>query len=53
MGSHCVLFLWEQVRDLRVEEFLMELVVGIAAPSDLARSFIVEILYSGKGREIK
>ena len=34
-GSHCVLFLRKQVRDLRVQEFLRELVVGVAAPSDL------------------
>jgi len=26
------------VRDLRVQEFFMELVVGVAAPSDLAGS---------------
>ena len=30
-----VLFLREQVRDLWVQEFLRELVVGVAAPSDL------------------
>ena len=29
-----VLFLREQVRDLRVQEFLREIVVGVAAPSD-------------------
>ena len=34
-----VLFLREQVRDLRVQEFLRELVVGIAALSDLVGSF--------------
>ena len=32
-------FLREQVRDLRVQEFLREFVVGVAAPSDLAGSF--------------
>ena len=37
-----VLFLREQVRDLRVQEFLRELVVGVAKPSDLARSFFSE-----------
>ena len=34
-----VLFLREQVRDLRVQEFLRKLVVGFAAPSDLVRLF--------------
>ena len=34
VGSR-VLFLREQVRDLRVQEFLRELVVGVATPSDL------------------
>ena len=34
-GSH-VLFLREQVRDLWAQEFLRELVVGVAASSDLA-----------------
>ena len=42
------LFLREQVRDLRVQMFLRELVVGVAAPSDLAGS-IVEILHCGEG----
>ena len=37
-----VLFLQEQVRDLRVQEFLRELVVGVAAPSDLEGSIIVK-----------
>ena len=36
-GSH-VLFLREQVRDLRVQQFLRELVLGVVAPSDLAGS---------------
>jgi len=36
VGSYCVFFLREQVRDLRIQEFLRELVVGVAAPSDLA-----------------
>jgi len=31
-----VLFLREQVRDLRIQEFLRELVIGFAIPSDLA-----------------
>ena len=37
-----VLFLWEQVRDLLVQEFFRELVVSVAALSDLAGSIIVE-----------
>ena len=48
-----VLFLREQVRDLRVQEFLRELVVRVAAPSDLAGSFIVEILHSVEGGDIE
>ena len=35
VGSCCALFLREQVRDLRVQEFLRELVIGVATPSDL------------------
>jgi len=49
----CALFLREQVRDLQVQEFLREFIVGVAAPSDLARSFIVEILHSGEGGDVK
>ena len=41
------------MRDLRLQEFLRELVVGVAALSDLARSFIVEILHSGEGRDVE
>jgi len=37
-----VLFLREQVRDLQVQKFLRELVVGVAALSDLAGSIIVK-----------
>jgi len=48
-----VLFLREQVKDLRVQEFLRELIVGIAAPSDLAELIIVEILYSVEGGDIE
>ena len=44
-----MLFLWEQVRDLLVQEFLRELVVSVAPPSDLVRSIIVEILHNGEG----
>jgi len=46
-------FLWKQASDLRVQEFLRELIVGIATPSDLARSFIVKILHSGKGGNVE
>ena len=46
-----VLFLQEQVRDLRVQEFLRELVVGVAALSDLAGSILVKILHSVEGGE--
>ena len=48
-----MLFLREQVRDLRVQEFSRELVVGVAAPSDLAGSIIVKILHSGEGGDIE
>ena len=41
VGS-CVLFLWEQVKDFRVQEFLRELVVGAAAPRNLAGSVYSE-----------
>ena len=44
------LFLREQVRDLRVQEFLKELVVGVATPRDLAGSFLVKIHHSVKAR---
>ena len=48
-----VLFLREQVRDLRVQEFLMELVVGVAASGDLAGSTIVKILHTVDGRDVE
>ena len=41
------------MRNLRVQEFLRELVVGVAAPSNLAGSTIVKILHSGKGEDVK
>jgi len=41
------------VRDLWVQEFLTELVVGVVAPSDLARSILVEILHSGEGGDVE
>jgi len=51
LAGSCVLFLWKQVRDLRVQEFLRELVVGVATPSDLAGSIIVEIFHCGEGED--
>jgi len=48
-----VLFLWEQVRDLRVQEFLRKLVVGVAAPTDIAGSIIVKILHSVEGGDVE
>ena len=47
-----VLILREQVRDLRVQEFLRELIVGVAAPSDLAGSILVEMLHSVEGGDV-
>ena len=48
-----VLFLREQVRVLQVQELLREIVVGVAAPSDLAESIIVEILHSSEGGDVE
>jgi len=48
-----VLFLREQVRDLRVQEFLREFVVGVAAPSDLAGSILVKIFHSVEGGDVE
>jgi len=48
-----VLFLREQLRDLRVQEFLRKLVVGVAAPSDFTGSFIVESLHCGEGEDVE
>ena len=48
-----MLFLWEQVSDLRVQEFLRELFVGVVASNDLAGSFIVKILYCGEDRDVE
>ena len=45
-----VLLLREQVRDLRVQKFLRELIVGVAAPSDLAR--FCRIDYSVEGGDM-
>jgi len=41
------------VRDLRVQEFLRELVVGVAAMSDLAGSILVKILHSVEGADVE
>ena len=41
------------MKDLWVQEFLRELVVGVAAPGDLAGLIIVEILHSVEGRDIE
>jgi len=41
------------VSDLRVQEFLKELVIGVAAPSDHARSNIVEIFHCGEGGDVE
>jgi len=47
------LFLREQVRDLQIQEFLREPVVGAVAPSDLARSILVKILHSVEGGNVE
>ena len=41
------------MRDLQVQEFLRELVVGVAVPSDLVGSFIMEILHSVEGGDVE
>ena len=41
------------MRDLRVQEFLMELIVGVAAPGVLVELILVEILHSGEGEEVE
>ena len=51
-GSH-VLFLREQVRNLWVQEFLRELILGVVAPSDLTGSILVKILHSVEGGNVK
>ena len=38
---------------LAVQEFLRELVVGVAAPSDLAGSIILKIFHSVEGGDVK
>ena len=47
-----VLFLREQVRNLRVQEFFRELVVGVTALRDFAGSIIVKILHSVEGEDV-
>ena len=44
-----VLFLREQVRDMRVQEFLRELVVSVVTLSDLAGSIILKKFHCGEG----
>ena len=40
------------MRDLWVQEFFRELVVGVATPSDLVGSFLVKILHCGEGGDV-
>ena len=40
-------------RDLRVKEFLWELVLVVSAPSELVGSFIMEILHSVEGGDVE
>ena len=51
-GFACVV-LAKKIRDLRVQEFLRELVVSVATPSDFAGSIIVEILHSVEGGDVE
>ena len=51
-GFTCVV-LAGTMRDLWVQEFLRELIVSFATPSDLARSIIAEILHSGEGGDVE
>ena len=48
-----MLLLREQERDLRVQEFLRELIVGVAVLNDLAGSIIVEIFHCGEGGDVE
>ena len=41
------------MKDLRVQEFLKDLVVGVAPPSDLAGSIIVKILHNSEGGDVE
>ena len=40
------------MRNLRVQEFLRELVVGVATPNDLAGLIIVKIFHSDEGGDV-
>ena len=48
-----VLFLRKQVKDLWVQVFLRELIVGVVPPSYLAGSIIVKILHSIEGGDVE
>ena len=41
------------MRDLQVQEFLRELIVGVATPSDFTGSILMEILHNGEGGDIE
>jgi len=41
------------VRNLCIQEFLMKLIVGVAVPSDLVGSILMEILHSVEGEDIE
>ena len=41
------------MRDLRVQEFLRELIVGVPALSDLMGSILVKILHCGEGGDVE
>ena len=41
------------MRDLWVQEFLRELIVGVATLSDLAGSFIMKILHCSEGGDVR
>ena len=41
------------MRDLWVQEFLREHVVGVVLPSDLVGSIIMEIFHSGEGEDVE
>ena len=41
------------MRDLQVQEFLRELVRGVAVPNDLAGSFLAKILHYDEGVDVE
>ena len=41
------------MRDLWVQKFVRKLIVGVAAPGDLAGSIIVEMLNSSEGEDVE